>query len=230
MEDFEFLPESRYKHPAMSKLFKVRTYTQGVSTYRDALCLGCASIRRKAKACELVNHVFKCKELHLYDEESVEELKNQVSLSEKRDPRSQQLLLSRRQLDFYNKLVDFIAVNCLALATVESPEFKALFEEKTFKFPSRWVLTHKLLPTRATELQRLALKSLETIPGYTLTLEFDGWKSSSGYSLLGMAVTNLEGQSILVDLIDISNERHTSEHLASIAINCMRYGATCEKI
>lgn len=121
--------------------------------------------------------------------------------------------------------MDFIAVNCLPLSTVESVEFKELFGEKEFKFkiPSRWKLTHSLLPSRASLFFKDSLATVNSSRDRTITLEFDGWKSSNGLKVLVIVATNQEGSSTLLDLIDMTEESETSGFLSSTIVNRLEY-------
>lgn len=220
--EYVVFPGKKFKHKSVAKLYKFREYVHDNNTYRDAQCLGCLKKMSKVKASYLVEHGSKCERLKYYNEEAVDELREEAREKEESSTRPGVITIERQNQE-YNKIVDFISVNCLPLSTVESPEFKELFGEKNFKFklPGRWKLTNKLLTSRANWFQKNSLSTLQSCPDRTITIEFDGWKSSNGMSILGIVATNLEGACTLLDLIDMTGFSETEELIRTTIINSL---------
>lgn len=122
-------------------------------------------------------------------------------------------------------IVDLIAVNLLPISICESSELRAIVTRacSTYKPPGRARLTNTLLAEEARRCRALTQQKLKSAPNYSLTLECDGWTSSIGSkSFIAVVVTLHSGESFLLDLLDASTSRHTSDYLASLVVESIK--------
>lgn len=121
-------------------------------------------------------------------------------------------------------LTDLVAVQMLPLSLVDSFHFVSFCQalNPLYKPPSRRKLTNVLIPFQANRANEFALKKMRDSPSQTLTVEMDGWSTVDQKGLIGITLTNRNGNSMLLDLIDVSDERLTAEFIARTTIESLR--------
>jgi len=81
-----------------------------------------------------------------------------------------------------------------------------------------YALAHRLAPRTARESLVAVCNCINSSEDFAITLEFDAWTSHTGLSVLGIILTSENGDSELLDLLDISADPHTAEYLAECAM------------
>lgn len=82
-------------------------------------------------------------------------------------------------------------------------------------------ITTSILPNRVAKIKEEALSNFDSVP-YSVTIEFDGWRSDSGLSILAVVASDTGGNATLIDLLDISGFQHTGEFLAEKVTNSLQ--------
>ena len=218
--------QRKKRYATLNKLYSFKVSSDKHN--EDAKCRGCGKELLKIKNERLVEHSRRCTKS---DASLIEDLLNEFDIHmgiklqnmKKVDPRSRE---EREELQSYREkcLVELIATDSLPLTLVDSVEFRkfAASLNEEFKIPSRRKLTRDLLPARAKFVWSTAMGRLKASPEFSLTLELDGWSSSSGQSIVAIVVTTRKGGSMLIDLVDASAESHTSQYLSEIVASSVQ--------
>lgn len=210
----------RIRYPILTKLFDWKVSPNNKT--RDARCKGCLEIILHAKVDRVITHSTKCCES---DPNLVASLKAQ--LQNYRDTHELKRTASGRNKsetekffrDLDDALLEFVATASLPISIIENASFKHLIKilEPAYKVPTRRRFSSKLLPEKAANCKKIGFSQLKKCSNYTLTIEFDGWVSSAGASLLAFTATTKEGYSTLIDLVDVSAVRKDACALADRA-------------
>lgn len=210
----------RYEVLKQLYAFRKSQNTNASSTDKDAKCSFCGKEILVMRLSRLLDHSFKCR---ASDAELVEELRAAHEEYKNRSRTSSALSKTSQELHtFLDELnVDFISDASLPLSTTDNPYYRKIFAtlQPSYKMASRRKLTSYLLPKRALFCKQEAKEKLGQSPNYSLTLEFDGWVSSSGFSLLAFVITTWTGFSVLIGLIDVTTVKKDANLLAQKALN-----------
>lgn len=214
---FEEWPSSKFKYPALSLLFFWRKSDNDPRCpYRDAKCMACGKISNKTKPERAVDHAVTCPMQDLYDDNALDQLKAQADEIINRSTSS----TNSNDTEVDQLVTELIAVNLLPIRLVSSRELRNLVSKISlhYKLPNRKKFTNVMLANHAKRLQNAAMVSLLNAPNYSLTIECDCWTSRSNTSVIAVVITRHTGESTLVDLIDASDRRHTSENLVDMIL------------
>lgn len=221
-------PEKFRKIPVLSELFLWRV-NASIPSLRDAKCVACGATTSKAKTDRCASHIIKkCPERSNIDPDLIQTLEEQYQgtiMATKKVIASSKSAAERQLHDAIDRLiVELIAVNLLSLSVCESSELRDLAKKASPSYtpPGRKRLRGTLLAKQARQSRASALEKISKAPRYSVTLECDGWTSGAGSSLIAIVITLHSGESFLLDLIDASTTRHTSEYFADLVINSLR--------
>lgn len=203
----------------LDKIFYFRKNSRN-GAYQDAECKFCRWQNNQVSATRLLRHVNNCGRIF---GELVAEVDEFVNNARERR-RSSIVLASPRHEPAYLKLssrvddllVVFIASHALPISTLLSSELKDLAQmiNARYRLPKPTRFVGHLLPARADLVRSKAKDILSKSNNYSLTVELDGW-SQSNVHLLAVVITDKEGRSLLLGLIDVSAESNTAEYLAA---------------
>jgi len=209
----------RIRHKGLTELFNYSK--QGL--YNDCECLKCGKGFPKNKLDRLIKHIRECAADEAIRDEILEEWKKfnekKITKASNAEPDPQDPSDDIDQL-----VLTFIGQNALPYSITRSSSFQALIAalDKDYTLPTPYKLSRRLAPSRAAA--NLESVRLRINGGYdfAITVEFDAWTSNSGMSILGIVLTAKNGDSALLDLVDISAKSHTAEYLAKCAISSLR--------
>lgn len=208
----------RSRYPAVLLLYKYRISND--KRNRDALCVGCGKVIVKSKVSRLIYHAKKCS---ASDEKLVKQLEQNhkvieskkfgVKIEKKSKPEVKKL-----QKNYDDLIVECITVNCLPLNTINSKEFKNIWSniDSSYQLPSKERLNVLLSNRAGTETNKFINKSKDC-DNYSLTIELIG-----SSSLMAVIVSNQNGNSTLIDLVDISSDPNSSTNLAAKALESIK--------
>lgn len=201
------------KYPSLNKLFN---FVRAPNGRLNASCKFCPKVAGSCKAVRLIQHSLNCEKSK---SKYVNELRRDMEKAnekDRRDPNYKQKII--------RLIVDLIAVNSLPLSFADSAGFRDFMHliDPTIKIPGRHALTYTHVPNRAKEIHQGNLTLLSAQSKYSLTLEFDGWTSKGNVCILSVVVTDEAGRSTLIDLIDITGEKHDADVISNHIITTMR--------
>lgn len=130
--------------------------------------------------------------------------------------------VNKKSID--NLIIDLLADNFIAVSIVESDSSRSLIKEfnANVKSPPRRSLTYKLIPARVSSIRVTSMRRLKQQDDHSLTLELDSWTAShKNLTLMAVVVTSRKGKSLLLDLVDITSDRHTGTFIASLAVQAV---------
>ena len=129
---------------------------------------------------------------------------------------------SREEID--GLILTFIGQNALPFSIVGSSSFRRLLSalDSRYQMVSVGALAYRLAPERARKYSRELMDEIRAGKDFSNTLEFDGWTSNSGQSVLAIVVTRPTGKAALLDLVDISADPHTGEYISETAIKSIQ--------
>lgn len=217
-----FGPINQFKtrFPALNMLYTFKTSSDDHN--RDARCNACSLVYRKCKLSRLIDHAYSCSDCN---EEFIQQLRDEEADFKERSQLKSRGGLSKSERANRDKAVaELIAIHSLPLSIVESEEFRKCFQKgrsTEYAPPGRKRLSRSLIPAMAKKMNEDGLRRLHDAGKHSLQLEFDGWSSPGTVSLLAVVITDGQGLSFLVDLVDISAERHTSEYLANLVLEAI---------
>lgn len=231
-QDFE---KFRSRYPELFELY--RFVPSDDNKGRNAICNTCNKTFKKYKPSRIIEHSRRdCLES---DQELVQRLLDrcdeyaaqQAEKLEDTPTERTKAKIEKIQTDLDDLIVYFISVHSLPISILISNEFKDIVSKisMNYKLPSRRKFTCNFLPAKAASYFKNAMSKLQECDNYTLTLEFDEWTSKAGMSLLAVTITTLSGHSLLLDLIDITNEHHSALLIAEKAIIAMKKSGIPER-
>lgn len=206
--------------PEMNQLFDSITSADKRSRIRT--CRGCLTRFMGSKLDRCIEHLKKC-------EQSDQDLVRSCIMKRKEwcTKQSASSLAEAEPINLQRQaddlLVNFISVCSLPISMVESADF-ILFcgaLRREYKVPSRYTFTKLLLRDRARKLNVELLKNMKDAHDHSLTGEFDCWTFTTGFNLLGITITSLRGNSILLDLVDCTGQSVTADFIATAFINAV---------
>lgn len=168
-----------------------------------------------------MEHAYSCLDAN---EEFIQQLKDEeADFKERSQVRNQGGVTKSDKMRRDRAVTELIAVHSLPISIVGSEEFRRCFQTRgvTYVPPGRKRLSRNLIPGMAKKLAEEGFKRLLGESNYSLQLEFDGWSSPGTVALLGIIISSSNGLSFLVDLIDISAERHTARYIADLVLDAV---------
>lgn len=122
---------------------------------------------------------------------------------------------NQRQVQLTDCIVMFLAEDLLPLSTVESPNFRGLYEKfnPQFQVPSRTHLSSRLIVQKAADIQSQLKTKLSN--AQNLCLSLDPWSNRQMTAFLGVTghyVPDWELKSVMLECKRIKR-RHTSDNI-----------------
>lgn len=153
--------------------------------------------------------------------------KYELNQREKQQNFKRRLQKKKDDENFNRLLTKLFAVQSLPINVVRSPEFISLIRyfQPLYRVPSRATLTSKHIAAMAREIRAMNDKSIEEQEDHSITIEFDGWTSPAGSSIIGIVASFYDGSCSLIDLIDVSSSHEglkTANYITGKVIHSLR--------
>lgn len=162
-------------------------------TGNTPICKHCNRMYKNRHAPRLINHIRKCHNVECEDSFDV--------ISE-----------TGQEKEINNLMVMLFIEANIPLRAVEMGSFKKWANKLKSDWvpPSRRDLSTRLIPRLSRKLHSEFQKIAISLPGPSLSIEFDHWQDVNGRSLLGVIATTPTGARHLLDLRDVSIKGHNS--------------------
>lgn len=194
MADYQEWADSstRMHNHILARAFLFRSYRHNNNSYTDARCKFCQTEFLKTKPIHLMEHCTRCPDVP-------DDVQGQVAVRPAR--------LSSADHETIDKLlVLFMATNCLALNTLDTPSTKKFIAALSPSniLPTRHVFTRRLLPRQATEARDFCINNILAAPEYSICIEVDAWTGCNDLHYIAIVLTSRRGTAFLLDLIEVS--------------------------
>lgn len=180
----------------------------GVDSY-DAMCRACNKKLLRSKAKREVNHIIKgCKDV--LDTAKLRFARNMNATGYNVYIGDQ---VTKDVID--GLIVDFIAANLLPIRLTESYHLKELVAmiDRNYPLPKHTRL-NSMIQAKSKKIRSDKIIQANGAGSCSLTVELDGWTSNASMQIMAVVLTTHCGEPFLLDLINISDMRHTGTNVA----------------